>query len=84
MEKYLEKVNDVFENIGYNFNHIEEVNGLTISNIMDMSYDFYIKHNMQEIEWKMNAMINKNKSLIINSDCNWRHPLERKFESYRL
>ena len=31
---------------------------------MDMSYDFYIKHNMHVIEWKLSAMVNKNKKLI--------------------
>ena len=40
------------------------MNIITISNKMDMSYDFYIKHNMDAIEWKSNAMVNKNKSLI--------------------
>ena len=29
-----------------------------------MSYDFYIKHNMCALEWKVNAMIKKNKNLI--------------------
>ena len=39
---------------------------------MDMSYDFYIKHNMHAVEWKLNAMINKNKNLIIEFDRKWR------------
>ena len=47
-----------------------------------MSYDFYIKHTMHAVEWKLNAMINKNKSLIKNFDRNWTHPLNRKFDSY--
>ena len=51
---------------------------------MDMSYDSYFKHNIHAIEWKVNAMINKNKSLIIKVDRNWRHPLNRKFESFRV
>ena len=49
-----------------------------------MSYDFYIKHNMHAVEWKLNAMINKNKKLINNSDRTWRQPFNRKFESYRV
>ena len=28
-------------------------------------------------------MINKNKNIINKIDRNWRHPLNRKFESYR-
>ena len=56
---------------------------ITIANLMDTSYDFHIKHNMHA-EWKLNAMINKNKSLIFKLNRNWRHPLNRKFESYRV
>ena len=37
---------------------------------------------MQAVEWKLNAMINKNKILINKFDRNWRHPLNKKFESY--
>ena len=29
-----------------------------------MSYDLYIKHNMHAVEWKLNAMINKDKNMI--------------------
>ena len=60
------------------------MNVITIANKMDMSYDFYIKHNMHAVDWKLNAMINKNKSLINKFCDNWRHPLNRKFESYRV
>ena len=49
-----------------------------------MSYDFYTKHKMQDVEWKLNAMINKDKNSIIKFDRNWRHPLIRKFESFRV
>ena len=51
---------------------------------MDMSYDFFDEHNVHAIEWKLNAMVNKNKSLINKFPRNWRHPLSRKFESYRV
>ena len=57
---FLEKVNDGFKNKGCNFNQIEELNSITIANKMDMAYHFYIKHNMHAVEWKLNAMINKN------------------------
>ena len=33
---------------------------ITKANKLDMTYDFYIKHNMSAIEWKLNAMIRKN------------------------
>ena len=31
---------------------------------MDMSHDFYIEHKMCALEWRLNAMINKNNDLI--------------------
>ena len=43
---------------------------ITIANKMDMSYGFYIKHNISALEWKLNAMININKSLINEFDRN--------------
>ena len=62
--KFLEKVIDDFNNKGYSFNHISEMHIITIANKLDMSYVFYLKHNMSALEWKLNAMINKNKSFI--------------------
>ena len=56
----------------------------TIAKKLDMTFDFYVKNNMSALEWKLNAMINKNKSLINKFIRNWRHPLNRKFESYRI
>ena len=35
----------------------------------------FIKHNMCALDWKSNAMINKNKKLVNNFNSNWRHPL---------
>ena len=46
---------------------------------MDMSYDFYIKHNMHAGEKKITVMINKNETLINKLDRNWRHLLFGKF-----
>ena len=83
-KNFLEKVIDDFKDKGYNFNHIAEMHIKPITIKLDMSYDFYIKHNMCALEWKLNAMINKNKSLINKFDRNWRHPLKRKFEIYRV
>ena len=53
--KILENVIGDFKDKGYNFNHIAETNIKTIANKMDMSYNFYFKHNMQAVEWKLNA-----------------------------
>ena len=39
---------------------------------------------MNAVEGRLNGMITKNKSLINNFDCNWRPPLNRKLESYRV
>ena len=83
-QNFLEKVIDDFKNKGYNFNQIEEMNSITIACKMNMSYDFYIKHIMHAVEWKLNAMINKNKKLINFFNRIFRHPFYRKFESYRV
>ena len=72
---FLEKKTGDFKNQGYNFNHIAEMKNITIANKLDMSYDFYIKHNKEAVEWKLDAMINKNKNLINKFNSNWRHPL---------
>ena len=56
---------------------------ITIANKLDMSYEFYIKHNMCTLEWKLNLMLNRNKSLIYKFIRNCRQPLNRKFENYR-
>ena len=51
---------------------------------MDWSYNFYIKNNMHAVEWKLNSTITKNKALIKKFNRNWRHPSNRKIESYRF
>ena len=79
---FLEKTIGDFNDKGYNFNHIAEMRIITITNKLDMSYDFCIKHNMCAVNWKLKAMINKDKSLINKLPVNWTHPLSRKFESY--
>ena len=57
--KYSENVLIDVKNKGYNFNHIAGMNIITISNKLDMSNEFYIKHIMCALEWKLNAMIIK-------------------------
>ena len=81
---FLNQVNSDFKEKGCNFNQISEMNIITIANNLDMSYDFYIKHNMHAVEWKSYALINKNKSLIKKLIRNWRHHLTRKYENYRV
>ena len=39
---------------GYDFNHIARMDIITLANKRDMTYDFYLKHNMPAIEWKVN------------------------------
>ena len=55
------------------------MNLITKANKLDLSYDFYIKHNVHAIEWNLNAMVNKNKILFDEVYRHWRYPLVRKF-----
>ena len=81
---FLEKVIDGFRDKGSIFCHLAEMHIITIANKLDMSYGFYIKHNMCALEWKLNAMVNKNKSLINKFPRNWRYHLNKKLESNRV
>ena len=63
-KKTIENIITDFKNTRHNFNHIAEMIIIAIANNMDMPYDFYIKHNMHAIEWKLITMINKNGNLI--------------------
>ena len=63
-KKYIANVIDDFKDKVNKFNKIEKMIIITKSNKMDMTYVFYIKHNMHAVEWKLYAMINKNKSVI--------------------
>ena len=51
-------IND-YNSIGYTFNYITELNIMIIVKKMDMSYDFYIRHNMHAVERKLFMMINR-------------------------
>ena len=48
--KFLENVIDVHANAGYFFNKIAEMQIITVADNLDMSYDFYTKHNMHAVE----------------------------------
>ena len=39
-----------------------------------------MKHKMKAVEWKLSAIINKDKSLINKLNLNWRHLSIRKVE----
>ena len=67
---------------GYHFNYIAEIYIITLAHKRDMTYDFYMKHNMSAFEWKLNAMINKNKILENRFPQKWRHAIITKFECY--
>ena len=57
--KFLENVISDFKYEGNIFKHLAEMNIITIANNLDMSYDYYLKHTMCAIEWRLNAMISK-------------------------
>ena len=69
-----------FKNEGYKFIHIAEMNIITIGDKLEVSYGFYIKHNIPAVDWKLNTMTNKSERLINKVNRNWAHPLIRKFE----
>ena len=69
---------------GCHFSHIAEMDIITLAHRRDMTYDFFLKHNMSAFEWKLNSMINKDKNLINKFPKNWRHPFNSKFNCYRF
>ena len=83
-EMFSVKVIDDFEDKGFTFNHKAEMHFITIAHKKDMIYDFCFKHKICGQEWKLDAIINKNKSLIIKFNHTWHHLLNGKFESYCL
>ena len=62
-KKFSKDVINDYNNKKYTFNRIDELNIITIADKMDMSNDFYFEHNMLAIEWKLNSMINKDKTI---------------------
>ena len=62
---------DDFTEKGYTFSHVAEMHIITIADKKNMSYVFYMKHNMHAVEWRLNAIINKSKSLINKFPRNW-------------
>ena len=83
LSNYLRDVISNLKEEGYDFSHIVEMNIIILAHKRDMTYDFYLKHNMPAFEWKLNALINKDENLIKKLPRNWRHPIKNKFGCYR-
>ena len=80
---YLREAIIRFKKEGYHFNHIAEMHIVTLAHKRDMTYDFYLKHNMAAFKRKVNAVVNKDQSLIYKFPRNWKHPMNTKFGCYR-
>ena len=83
LSKYSRDVISNLKEKGYDFSHIAEMNIITLAHKCGMTYDFYLKHKMSAFEWKLNALINKDKNLIIKFPRNGRHPINTKLGCYR-
>ena len=81
---YLRKAINRLKEEGYHFNHIAEMDIITLAHKRDMTYDFNLKYIMPTFERKLNAMVNQDKNLIIKFPRNWRHPVNMKFNCYRI
>ena len=57
----LEKVIIGMKYRGYKFNYIEEMKIITMARKTHMPYDYYIKHNLHAVEWKLNDVIIRKK-----------------------
>ena len=81
---YLREATDSLKAEGYDFNFFAEMDIITLAHKRDMTYDFCLKHKISAFEWKLNAMINKDKNVIIKIPRIWRHPTKVNFECYRV
>ena len=70
---------DDFNNKGYAFDHVSELNNITINNKTNVSYEFYIKHNMHAVERKLNMIIARNPHLMNSLNQFHNHPLIRNY-----
>ena len=80
---YLRDATNNIKEEGYLFNHIGEMDFLTLAHKRDMTYDLFLKHYMPAFEWKLNAMINKNKNLNNKFPQKRRHPINTWFDCDR-
>ena len=81
---YLRETIDNLKEEGYDFNQLAEMDIITLTHKRDMTSDFYLKHNMPAFEWKLNAMINRDKNLINKFPRIWRHPIIMEFDCYHV
>ena len=79
---YLRDTIDSLKTEGYDFKYMAEMDIITLAHKRDMTYDFCMKHNMPALEWKLNAMNNKDESIIIKFPQKWRHPINIRFNCY--
>ena len=68
---------------GNDFSHLAEMDIITLAHKRDMTCVFYLKHNTPAFEWKLKAMITKNKNLFNKFPHNWRHLIKTKLDCYR-
>ena len=68
---------------GFDFSHIGEMDIITLAHKRDITYEYYLKHNMPAIEWEINQLNNKDKNLINTFPRKWKHPINGKFNCYR-
>ena len=80
---YLRESIDSLRTEGYHFDHIAEMDIITFAHKRDMTYDFYLKHNIPAFEWKLNTITNKDENLINKVPQSWRHPINMKVNCYR-
>ena len=80
---YLREAIDSFKKEEYHFDDIAEMDVKSLAHKRDMTYDFCLKHIISAFEWKLNAMINRDKNLINKLPKNWSHPNNTKFNKYR-
>ena len=79
---FVENVINNFNNDGFDISHISQMNIIIVCSKVDMTYGFYMKHNMHAVEWKLNQLINKDINLKNKRPASWIYPLNRKFEKY--
>ena len=75
----LNDANNDINNQEYNFDRIDEFNIIMIADKMDMTYEYYFRHNMNAVERNLNMIIAKNPHLINSLNRSRHHPLIRDY-----
>ena len=81
---FVENINSEVEYKEFDFSPISQLNNTVVCKKMDMTYEFYMKHNMHADEWNLNKLFNKDKKMINKLPITWVHPLNRKLGNYRV